>query len=367
VVPIEGSGGRATITTPNAVNSCSSNQKTGTTVCTANNTDVYVIDGTSLITTKTSGGVGTTTFTGGSCTNCGVVVDSVDNIAVIGLSLAADVSTTALSSSGSGFQVLDLASGNFSPPLDSQTFQISESFALDPGRKLVLSSSEEHGGLPTDYQIVKDINNAPALFNFQDAATVFANNSDLDSAAEDCLTGIAMASSEFTRNVFLADLSQATFTPGTGGAPGTWNAPNQIQSLSDVDFGAGITGITVAPGSHLGLLGEEFGGGGFQCFSSRRPAVAVRPRSSIMRSRPCLTIRTTLRGIHSRPSRPDRLQESQLGQGERNSDERCAHVPGGGRSTGAAERSAHGGHAHRESELRPGCPRRGYVRVGSLM
>lgn len=138
--------------------------------------------------------------------------------------------TAVLSSSGSGFQVMDLTRDTFSPALDSQTAKISESFAVDPGRKLVLSPSEAFSRLPPDYQIVQNINSTPALFNFADAATVFAApNDDLDSAAEDCTTGIAMASLEFTSNVFLTDLSQATFTPGTGGAPGTWNAPTRFR------------------------------------------------------------------------------------------------------------------------------------------
>ena len=42
---------------------------------------------------------------------------------------------------------------------------------------------------------------------------------EFDSAGEDCTTGIALATIEFTGNLFIADLTQAKFTPGT---PGTW-------------------------------------------------------------------------------------------------------------------------------------------------
>jgi hypothetical protein len=53
-VPLEGSHSKATIVAPNAVNSCSSNSTTGTTVCVANNTDVYLINGSTLSTTLSS-------------------------------------------------------------------------------------------------------------------------------------------------------------------------------------------------------------------------------------------------------------------------------------------------------------------------
>ena len=42
------------ISTPNSVSSCSSNPATQLTVCVGNNTDVYIISGTSLINTLTS-------------------------------------------------------------------------------------------------------------------------------------------------------------------------------------------------------------------------------------------------------------------------------------------------------------------------
>jgi hypothetical protein len=88
----------------------------------------------------------------------------------------------------------------------------------------------------------------------------------LDSAAEDCSTGIALASIEFTDNVYITDLTQATFVPG---APGTWSAPEQVVTLDTSVYGsfttiAGTSGISVAPGSaHLGIVTSEFGGNVF--------------------------------------------------------------------------------------------------------
>ena len=80
-----------------------------------------------------------------------------------------------------------------------------------------------------------------------------------DSAAEDCVTGIALASVEDTNEVFLADLTQAAFTPGS--PTGTWTAPSQLQSLTDFTLlSEGVNGIAVAPSSHLGVVAGEFGG-----------------------------------------------------------------------------------------------------------
>jgi hypothetical protein len=80
-----------------------------------------------------------------------------------------------------------------------------------------------------------------------------------DSSGEDCSTGIALAPGEFSSpsQVFLADLTKATLTPGT---PGTWTAPSQVQALSESVLSAGASGIAVAQGTHIGIVSGEFGG-----------------------------------------------------------------------------------------------------------
>jgi hypothetical protein len=255
LVQIEGTGvGSANIATPNAVNSCSSNSSTGVTVCTANGSDVYIIRGSSLSSTLTDSVTGSFgAFSGGACTTCGVTIDPTTNLAVIGLSL------TGAPSSASGYQLLNLTNNTFQTPIPTENVNIAESFASDPTRHLVLSP-----GYPStstaNYEIL-DLTNpsAPAIFNLMNASTLFSG-ATLDGGAADCSTGIIVASDEFSSNVFIADLTQATFTPGTGGNPGTWNAPNQLQNLPQFSsFGAGTTGISVASGSHLGILEDEFG------------------------------------------------------------------------------------------------------------
>lgn len=247
VVPIEtssgiGTGGNPTlISTPNVVNSCSSNSQTGQTFCAANNTDVYLISGTTLNNTSTSGATASMDFSGGTCETCGVVADSSTNRALVTIGLA--------SGGPGGFQFLDLGS---SPPVFESPIPAgattSEDVSIDPSRKLILSPNEQG-----NYQIVNIGGTSPAIFNNAVTGSPF-----FDSAAEDCTTGIALATDEDTSNVFFIDLTQATFTPGS---PGTWSAPSQLENFPEFDgFAAGTNGIAVAPGSHLAIVTGEFGG-----------------------------------------------------------------------------------------------------------
>jgi hypothetical protein len=243
LVPIEGSPlhSRATITTPNVVNSCSSNSTTGQTVCTANNTDVYLINGSTLAPTLTSSATGFANFSGGSCMNCGVVVDASTNTAWI------TIGTTI----GSAYQSLNLASNTFAPPVASVT-GVSEDIVVDPIRHLVLSPNEAG-----TYEILK-----PPTSLFENPTGMI----NLDSAAEDCTTGIALSTVEFSDELFIADLAQATFTPGS---PGSWVAPSQFQSFPEfAGFSSGTSGIAIAPNTHFGVVTGEFDGSGAPGFGA---------------------------------------------------------------------------------------------------
>jgi len=245
VVPIETASGIGTGAAPTTVvtgsvpNSCSSNSDTGKTVCVGNNTDVFLITGTSLSSTLTSGATSTQSFSGGSCSNCGVVVDSTTNKALITIGLA--------SGGPGGFQFLDLGTSTFETPIPAGV-STSEDVSIDPIRHLVLSPNES-----STYQIVNTSTATAALFNN------FLDNGELDSAAEDCTTGIALSTIEFTDSLFIADLKQAIFTPGT---PGTWtDAGSQTQAFPEFSgLLFGTNGIAVAPGTHLGVVTGEFGG-----------------------------------------------------------------------------------------------------------
>lgn len=238
------------VSTPNAVNSCASNPITGKTVCTANNTDVYLLTGTTLSTTLTSGGSGTISFSGGICTNCGVAMDAVHNKAVIGLSIAG----------AGGFQFLNLATSAFEPAFKSQApagfaANISEDPLVDPGRNLLLSANENN-----NYEIVNVATSTAPKFFENTIPNPSRTFGEADSSGEDCSTGIALAPGEFSNpsQVFLADLTQATFTSGS--PSGTWTAPSQVQTLTESVLSAGASGIAVAQGTHIGIVSGEFGG-----------------------------------------------------------------------------------------------------------
>jgi hypothetical protein len=247
VIPIEtssgvGTGGApTTVVTGSVPNSCSSNSTTGTTVCTGNNTDVFLINGSTLSTTLTSGATGTQSFSGGDCTNCGVVVDSTTNKALI---------TLGLSTGGpGGYQFLDLTGNTFEAAIPAGA-NTSEDASIDPIRHLVLSPNEDNV-----YQILNISTATAALFN----NSGFSTEGGPDSAAEDCTTGIALSTLEDTNALYIADLTQAVFTPGT---PGTWtDTAAQTEVFPEfTGFAAGTCGIAIAPGSHLGIVTGEFGG-----------------------------------------------------------------------------------------------------------
>jgi len=236
------------IATPNVVNSCSSNSTTGETVCSSNANDVYLITGSTLTTTLTSGadqGVG---FSGGNCRTCGVAVNSSANKAVltVGLSTAP---------SGTGLQFLDLASNTLGTPVPAAN-EVSEDVLWDQGRNLVLSPGETG---------VYDIFNTSSGVEFGNPVS---SDGFLDSAAEDCTTGIALSTVEQAGNIpelYIADLTQATFAPGS---PGTWTtAGEQVQSFPEFgDFFFATDGIAVTPGTHLGVVTGEFCGNAFAAF-----------------------------------------------------------------------------------------------------
>ncbi len=249
VVPIEGGGSPSAISTPNIVNSCGSNSQTGESVCTANNTDVYLITGSTLNTTLTSGSNTFASFSGGSCMNCGVAINSLTNTAAINMGFLGGLY-------GDGIQLLNLATSAFSPPV-ALSNAVSENISIDPNRSLILSPGEDG-----TYDILQ-ITSGGGFLEY-DNFLGYANY-ELDSAAEDCTTGIALSTSEFTSNLYIADLTQATFTPGS---PGTWTAPSQFVNFPEFgSFGAGTSGISVAPGTtHLGITDGEFGGNEFGVF-----------------------------------------------------------------------------------------------------
>jgi hypothetical protein len=241
-VPLEGSGTPHSFTA-GYVNSCAANSTTGEVVCTENGTTVDLISGTTL-TQLTSGSDTEVGFTGGYCYNCGVGINSANNTAVIAGGFSGK--------SGYGVQILNLSNNTFNAPFP-MSYYVSEDISIDSGRNLILSPGEDG-----NYDLLQ-IGAANSLTEFSN--NISSGGYDLDSAAEDCTTGIALSANEFYDTVFITDLTQAVFTPG---APGSWTAPGQYVNLNDGGYAAGVSGVSEAPGTnHLGVITGEFGGSAY--------------------------------------------------------------------------------------------------------
>jgi len=251
VVPIEPTplANPASIATPGVVNSCAANSSTGQTVCTANNTDVYLITGSTLNQTLTSGATGLTTFSGGTCANCGVVINQDINTAAITIG---DSSAP----SGSGLQFLDLTTNTFSAPVPAVN-EVSEDILWDPG-----TNSDPAG----NFILSPNENGTYDLFDTSKSPTTppveYGNavGGTLDSAGEDCSTGIALATDEYTSNLFITNLAQKKLTSGS--PAGTWTAPSAFMNLPDfapyAGTESGVSGIAVDSTTHLGIISGEF-------------------------------------------------------------------------------------------------------------
>lgn len=248
VAQIEPSGGSfSSIPTPSIPNSCSSNSKTGETICTANTTDIYRITGTSLNTVVTSLANNTLTYSGGSCMTCGVAIDQKNNLAYMQIGISG-------SPSGGGIETFDLVAGTQSA---FPTFvQPSEDIQVDPGRNYILS--------PFESNVYDLINTSTSPYTEFENFVSSGLSGDFDSAGEDCTTGIALSAEEsfstpYVGALYITDLTQAVFVPGS---PGTWSAPQTstvFPEFANMTFGT--EGLAVAPGSHLAFTAGEFGAG----------------------------------------------------------------------------------------------------------
>jgi hypothetical protein len=272
VVQLETGGGPvvppASIPTADDVNSCAGNPATGEAVCVANNAHVYHLDASNAVTTLSSSSNRTTGFSGGSCENCGVAVNALTNQAVIAMGYNP-------SPSGSALQTLDLATNTFVAPF-AVTNEVSEDISIDPTRGYILSPNES-----SNYDLIQINSTTGAMTGeFSHGVSPFLT---LDSAAEDCSTGIALSVGEFSNTVYLADLTQATFSAST------WTAP-QVEAGVIGSYSAGLSGVTVAPGSgHLATITGEFGGSSFSVLQLPSTSGTGTPSIVDYAYVPCLT------------------------------------------------------------------------------
>lgn len=245
VAQIEPSGGSfSSISTPRVPNSCSSNSVTGETICVSNTTDIYRITGTTLNSTVTSLATQTLDFSGGNCETCGVAIDQENNLAYMQIGIVG-------SPSGGGIETLNLTTGT--QTAYSTANEPSEDIQVDPGRNWILS--------PNEHNVYDLIDTSSSTWKEYGFSVSIPYSGELDSAAEDCTTGIALSTEEIisysgkTPNLLIVDPTQATFSGGT------WSAPEQSVGFPEfTGMYFATDGIAVAPGSHLALVTGEFGG-----------------------------------------------------------------------------------------------------------
>jgi hypothetical protein len=264
------------------INTCAGNSLTGMVVCTSNGTTVYAINTTTGVTTTLppdGASVGAfEQFSGGSCETCNVTIDPIHNVAYL------SVATTTTAGSVAAIQPLTLSgtlgTSSFGTLIPTGQQATSEDIVVDPQRGLILSpieGAEETSSNTGDYQIIQlnvGSDGGPQVFNLTNPsggeAVPTASFGGFDSAAEDCTTGIGLASDEFTGDIFLVNLSSPTLTAATSTAVGTW-VPSSTDFFPLTEFNAlsspdgpeaGASTIVVAPG-HIAVVGGEFGGNTF--------------------------------------------------------------------------------------------------------
>jgi hypothetical protein len=271
LVPIAGGGVvGGVISTPDTVNGCAAVQSGvlvagGTNpeaVCTANGTDIYLLDGTTIVKTLTSGaGANLMLFSGGICATCGVVVDGLSRTALISVATADGFG---------GYQLLNLESLTLSNVVGMGPGDgIAPAFGLLPISTsffLALTPPEMvQGSNGVDYDIVAIApttasgSGASAIYDFASTSRALLAGTTQESAATDS-TGIVYSMDELTGNLFLTDLTQASVS--TTSPPFTWTAPGQVQNLFELSTGNG-SALAVAYGDHTAIVEQEGGGNQF--------------------------------------------------------------------------------------------------------
>ncbi len=258
VVNVEGSSITDTQipTGSDVINSCASNSATGQTVCTANNSDVYILKGTGLDPT-----VATNPLTDGGTGEIGFSGEAQPRPVWLWMPPTTRHYWASATVAWADSNSLNLKTDTFEAPFASKGpgGAISEDPLLDPVHHIIGSASEEN-----NFEIINTTKTTSPQFYEQDLSTAVTAGG-LDSTSEDCSTGILLAPSEgdTPSGVEIADIQnagtapEAVFTPGS---PGSWTAPEQFQTLTGSDLSAGASGSAVAQGTHTGVVSGEFGG-----------------------------------------------------------------------------------------------------------
>ncbi len=266
------------IFTSGRANSCAL-ASTGEIVCSQQDGSIDLVPAATATTATTNVVTGATTdnnYFAGDCVGCGAMVDSTLGTMTKGLGIFA---------TGDGFFTLDLANiANVpaGPIATTPTEPVGANFGYDAANHRILNANYLITNTSTNastaplFQIIDVSNPAnPAAFDLTNATTFFESNTQMcggtgfdamlpDTSAIDENTNIAYVSFHTPalciatppNAIALFDMKQATFTPGTAGASGTWDtAGKQVQLLSDLDLN-GVDSMSVESAGHVAILGS---------------------------------------------------------------------------------------------------------------
>ncbi len=265
---------QTTITTSFAVDSCAADGKNLKVVCVGyDSSKIAIIDVAGYISngsapTVTEPDLGNTvysSFSGGSCLDCGVIIDPVDHGFIV--------------SSGDGYRVVDytgtvtkqfLSDLTATIPVDLST----ENFGYDPADNMIYSPEYADSGSITstdEYLWVIDVNKSKVYHwskRMVDTNTDPANgipelNSTgigsltADAVSVDPSTGIITIGHEWTPLLLVLNMNAAAFNDSTA----TFDAPYAVIPLQNVYSPSGYltTGMVVESSSHIMFLEGEFG------------------------------------------------------------------------------------------------------------
>lgn len=273
VVPVTtaltgGAGGISTtlINLMHSVDSCSADPEAKKVFCVGyDNTFVAIVDVAGFLATGAeitffefdANASSSYNFSGGSCTNCGVIADPGDDRFIV--------------SSGDGYRVFDysgllidayLTDLAADTPMDLAT----ENFGFDPLNNRILSPEYETANnyvwvidIDTD-KIYRWDNRLVATTVDSEEGLVGLSNSFLDFTAEaaalDISTGMMVIGDEWVPRVVTVNMDEAVFNDTTS----TFSAPYAVTEFSDVYSMLSLltTGIAVESGNHMVLMEEEF-------------------------------------------------------------------------------------------------------------
>ncbi len=211
-------------------------------------------------------------FEGGDCLNCGALVDDVLNLGII--------------SSSSGFLPLDLANGLLNPTISTTnnagvTEPVGADFGYDVVHHKILSANASvnpamhFASTPPHFQVI-DISTpaTPVLYDLANDQAFFESSSRTcgsnhvfndvlpTTTAIDTSTNIAYVTfhtpaacfNSPPNDIALFDMSQASFTLGSGSTNNTWDtAGKNVQSLTGIGL-TGIDPISVEPNNHVAIV-----------------------------------------------------------------------------------------------------------------